>query len=166
MPLGLTPPPTAPSLSDPGTFPSRSDAFVAWFSTFITEWSNLSAAEFFNVLGTVSMSGGNPNGALFEQGANANGNYVRFADGTQICWNNNFSTVSAAAATWTFPATFNVSSYAPAITAMSRFATDARIIAALIDGGGSISCSVHSWSEAGADTVSPDVSIMAIGLWA
>lgn len=38
-----------------------------------------------NVLGTVSQSSGVPTGALIERGSNANGDYVRFADGTQIC---------------------------------------------------------------------------------
>lgn len=38
------------------------------------------------VLGTVSQSGGVPTGALIETGTNANGEYVRFADGTQMCW--------------------------------------------------------------------------------
>ena len=38
-----------------------------------------------NILGTVSQSGGTPTGAVIEQGSNANGYYVRFADGTQIC---------------------------------------------------------------------------------
>jgi hypothetical protein len=38
-----------------------------------------------NILGTVSQSGGVPTGAVIERGSNANGSYVRFADGTQIC---------------------------------------------------------------------------------
>ncbi|HHZ7017143.1 TPA: pyocin knob domain-containing protein [Pseudomonas aeruginosa] len=38
-----------------------------------------------NILGTVSQSGGAPTGAIIERGSNANGEYVRFADGTQIC---------------------------------------------------------------------------------
>lgn len=38
-----------------------------------------------NSLGVVSQSGGTPTGALIEQGSNANGDYVRFADGTQVC---------------------------------------------------------------------------------
>ena len=39
-----------------------------------------------NLVGTVSQSGGVPTGAVVERGSNANGEYVRFADGTQICW--------------------------------------------------------------------------------
>lgn len=48
-----------------------------------------------NILGTVSESSGVPTGAIIERGSNANGEYVRFADGTQICWNTrNFTGVS------------------------------------------------------------------------
>lgn len=38
-----------------------------------------------NILGEVTESSGVPTGALFEYGSNANGEYVRWADGTQIC---------------------------------------------------------------------------------
>ncbi len=38
-----------------------------------------------NVLGTVSESSGVPSGAVIERGSDANGDYTRFADGTQIC---------------------------------------------------------------------------------
>lgn len=40
-----------------------------------------------NAVGTVSQSGGTPGGALMERGSNANGSYLRLADGTQLCWN-------------------------------------------------------------------------------
>lgn len=39
-----------------------------------------------SILGTVSQSGGVPTGAIIECGSNANGEYVRWADGTQMCW--------------------------------------------------------------------------------
>lgn len=38
-----------------------------------------------NLLGPVSEAAGTPAGAVIERGSNANGDYVRFADGTQIC---------------------------------------------------------------------------------
>lgn len=38
-----------------------------------------------NILGTVSQASGVPTGAIVERGSNANGSYVRWADGTQIC---------------------------------------------------------------------------------
>ena len=37
------------------------------------------------ILGSVGQSGGVPTGAVIERGTNANGEFIRFADGTQIC---------------------------------------------------------------------------------
>ncbi|MBD1602472.1 hypothetical protein, partial [Pseudomonas typographi] len=45
----------------------------------------LGLAAVANIIGTVSQSGGTPNGSIIETGSNTNGRYVRFADGTQIC---------------------------------------------------------------------------------
>lgn len=69
-----------------------------------------------NSKGTVSQSGGNPTGAIVEYGANANGYYVRFLDGTQICALNYIIAEAitnaqgaffySAALGWTFPAAF------------------------------------------------------------
>lgn len=39
-----------------------------------------------NILGVVSQSGGVPTGALIESDSNDDGFFVRYADGTQICW--------------------------------------------------------------------------------
>ncbi|MFN3721681.1 MAG: DUF2793 domain-containing protein [Paracoccaceae bacterium] len=57
------------------------------------------------IIGAVSQSGGVPTGRIIERGSNANGEYVRFADGTQIC---TFAMSSAASVNtvWTFPAGF------------------------------------------------------------
>jgi hypothetical protein len=41
-----------------------------------------------NILGTVSQSSGVPTGAIIQRGSNANGEFVRFADGTQILYKN------------------------------------------------------------------------------
>ncbi|EPG6646466.1 hypothetical protein OPR00_006272 [Pseudomonas aeruginosa] len=38
-----------------------------------------------SILGAVSQASGIPSGAIIERGSNANGEYVRFADGTQVC---------------------------------------------------------------------------------
>jgi hypothetical protein len=40
-----------------------------------------------NILGTVSQSAGVPTGAIIERGSNANGEFVKYADGTMICFN-------------------------------------------------------------------------------
>lgn len=61
-----------------------------------------------NILGTVSQSSGVPTGAIIERGSNANGEYVRFADGTQICTRQLSVPLNGAAgfATSTYPAAF------------------------------------------------------------
>lgn len=41
------------------------------------------------IVGPVAQSGGTPTGAVVERGSNGNGDYVRWADGTQICTNAN-----------------------------------------------------------------------------
>ncbi|MDP2715547.1 hypothetical protein [Rheinheimera sp.] len=74
-----------------------------------------------NTLGTVSQSAGVPTGAIIQRGSNANGEFVRFADGTQICYVNHtsgFSTPAAyssglyrSAKTITYPANFVSNSY-------------------------------------------------------
>jgi hypothetical protein len=48
-----------------------------------TAWERLLSNE--HILGTVSQSSGIPTGAIIERGSNANGEYVKFADGTMIC---------------------------------------------------------------------------------
>lgn len=52
-----------------------------------------------NILGTVSQSAGVPTGAIIERGSNANGEYVRYADGTQECWKSTLSS-SASRSAW------------------------------------------------------------------
>lgn len=78
-------------------------------------WHRLLSAS--NLLGTVSQSAGTPTGAVIERGSNANGDYARFADGTQLCHITDGGALtcdtalgqifaSAAEGTWTFPASF------------------------------------------------------------
>lgn len=81
-------------------------------------WTSATTCVAQDMVGTVSQSGGVPTGAIIERGSNANGEYVRYADGTQICtatlgtsqtcetaagnlW------VSASNVTWTFPIAFS-----------------------------------------------------------
>jgi len=66
------------------------------------------------ILGTVSQSGGIPTGAVIESDSNANGEYIKFADGTLICsgsisvvgtgWITSLDIKYSANALWTFPA--------------------------------------------------------------
>lgn len=68
-----------------------------------------------NILGTVSQSSGVPTGAIIERGSNANGEYVKFADGTLICTAKFSSSVAVTTAygagffansNWTYPVSF------------------------------------------------------------
>lgn len=70
-----------------------------------------------NIVGTVSQSGGTPTGAIVERGSNSNGEYVRWADGTQICHTTFSDTTGVETAsgslfisanlTWTYPVAFS-----------------------------------------------------------
>lgn len=46
----------------------------------------LGSAAVAAIVGAVSQSGGVPTGAIIQRGSNANGEFVRYADGTQECW--------------------------------------------------------------------------------
>ena len=64
-----------------------------------------------NILGTVSESGGVPTGAIIERDSNANGEYVKYADGTMICTGIISGSLSGIVSTnlignFTFPASF------------------------------------------------------------
>lgn len=81
-----------------------------------------------NILGTVSQSLGVPTGALIEKGSNTNGQYARFADGTQICWNDNIAitatTATTALVSWSFPSVFSSANYTvspPVLTSVGSF---------------------------------------------
>lgn len=87
--------------------------------TSTTSWAAWEIIEL-PAVGTVSQSSGVPTGAIMERGSNANGEYIRFADGTQICWLRESAlpvAITAASgalyrdttiAAWTFPAAFSV----------------------------------------------------------
>ncbi|MEP3334412.1 DUF2793 domain-containing protein [Sedimentitalea sp.] len=58
-------------------------------------WSTVFSQS--ELLGPVSQSGGMPTGAVIERGSNGDGDYVRWADGTQICTNANAPITTAPA---------------------------------------------------------------------
>jgi hypothetical protein len=75
----------------------------AWSS-----WDRLVGYE--NIVGSVTQSGGAPTGAIIERGSNANGEYVRFADGTQIITRSGdfvFNDTVTLRCPWTFPVVFS-----------------------------------------------------------
>ncbi|MFK4824862.1 pyocin knob domain-containing protein [Paenochrobactrum sp. BZR 588] len=68
-----------------------------------------------NILNSVSQVDGTPTGGVIQRGNNANGEFVRLADGTQICTQTIMAGVTTATVgplfmtpgiTWTFPASF------------------------------------------------------------
>jgi hypothetical protein len=114
------------------------------------------------MVGTVSESSGVPTGAIIERGSNANGNYTRFADGTQLCWINSFTTASSAAATWTFPAAFTTPTTNIAVVATNLEATLRHFSATAT---ATTSANIRSWDNAGSEAVTPACRLIAIGRW-
>lgn len=69
---------------------SESDSLFDTKAQVNTKIANLSlkSASKADILGVVSQSGGLPTGSIIERGSNSNGEYVKFADGTLICFMN------------------------------------------------------------------------------
>lgn len=92
-----------------------------------------------NILGAVAQSGGVPTGAVIEQGSNANGNFVRFADGTQICWQRVVhNTAITDPHDWGFRSAGHAVTYPAAFVAPPRLAISAVELTALAASGASI----------------------------
>lgn len=111
-----------------------------------------------NMVGTVSATPG-PGSALFETATNANGSYTRFADGTQMCWRNDFTAAGSSGGVWTFPAPFvdvNAAVTATALGAFARFITVAGVTAT--------DATLNTYTQDGGTELA-DTSIMAIGRW-
>lgn len=70
------------------------------------KWYKVYAQD--GILGAVSQSGGVPSGAVLERGSNANGEYLKLADGTLICTASRALVYTGSSAmlqdTWTLPA--------------------------------------------------------------
>ena len=111
-----------------------------------------------NMVGTVSAPPG-PGAALFETATNANGSYTRFADGTQMCWKNDFVAAGAGGGVWTFPAPIVDANAAGTATARDGFA---RFIA--VTGVTAAQAALNSFTQPGG-TALPDTNVIAIGRW-
>jgi hypothetical protein len=120
-----------------------------------------------NVVGPVSQTGGVPAGAVLERGAGANGEFLRLADGTLICWRNGLSVAAATTAegalwrsadvTWTYPAGFAT---APVVTGS---ADDAGVwVTTALPGTGS--CGLRLMTAVSRATATP-FRAMAVGQW-
>ncbi|QAX31319.1 hypothetical protein [Leisingera sp. NJS204] len=124
-----------------------------------TDW-----AEFFtsaNILGTVSQSGGTPTGAVIERGSNANGEYVRFADGTQICTETVAPSTTAADSAWAFPAAFTTAT-GLVVVGGGRTNSDATFVSVRPPTTSTVDFS--HWNTSGS-RVGGAVSLTAIGRW-
>lgn len=119
-----------------------------------------------SILGAVSQSGGVPIGALIERGSNANGEYVRFADGTQICTCQAFQTSASGSLTWTYPASFiyPASPGRPAVTGAVSTITGQGAFLAIGGIADGTSVSVRAVKHDGT-LVSAATSLIAIGRW-
>lgn len=110
-----------------------------------------------NILGPVSQSGGDPTGAVIERDSNDDGEYVRFADGTQIC-THRMAGSSSESETWTYPAVF---ASEPRVVGTPRVTSLPRMVGIVSSAG---SASFRVFTEAGAGSV-VDVNLTAIGRW-
>jgi hypothetical protein len=131
-----------------------------------------------SVVGTVSQVGGAPTGAIIESGSNANGRYIKFADGTMICRALvRLNTVLSPSppilgATWTFPAEFIDTTTIVTHTPMQGSSADATPAinlrmnpAATVPATANVSLRVMSTSTAWASGDFVDTNAIAIGRW-
>lgn len=123
-----------------------------------------------DILGTVSQSGGVPTGSIVERGSNANGEYARFADGTQICTfidGGGYACSTAegtgftsATQTWTYPASFLAGSNVVVSGTTSNLA---RWLAYGSPSVTSVSYAHKAFATSAATTVAS--RLMAVGRW-
>lgn len=111
-----------------------------------------------SILGTVSQSGGVPTGAVIEHGSNANGEYVRFADGTQIC-THSITTSDTVGVVWTYPAAFSAGASVSTICPSAGGP-----VVGTISSGSASGVTLHAWSAAGA-RLATTVKATAVGRW-
>jgi hypothetical protein len=109
---------------------------------------------------------------VVERGSNANGEYVRFADGTQICtaaivlssaWSGNGSVFSTPSASFTFPAAFIVPAPRWACSEQGGVGFSWVGLGNSAVGLSSGTVAAHRASSPG--TFAPTVTYVAIGRW-
>lgn len=115
------------------------------------------------VLGAVSQSGGVPTGGLIERGSNANGEYVRLADGTQICWVQ--QSITPVANTWTtasgtWPAAFSAVPNAVASAASTAWGNTLQQV-----NMNSYDATTYAFGVYRTNTTATSVRCIAVGRW-
>ncbi|TPL39240.1 hypothetical protein [Mesorhizobium sp. B2-4-8] len=118
-----------------------------------------------NILATVAQSAGVPTGGIIERGANVNGSYVRYADGTQVCWNTlNGTTVAG-------NINFAAVNYPAAFVAVPLSVTDkfsslaARFSTSVGTTAPSATSITIGLGDNGAGGVSINVNYLSVGRW-
>lgn len=112
------------------------------------------------IVGTVSEASGQPTGAIIERGASADGEYVRFADGTQLCTRIFDSEQTSHA--WSFPVPFAAAGNVT-IQALPRHGSAPRIVTEAGDLN-TTGVSLKVWDITGA-AASAVVHASATGRW-
>lgn len=159
----------SPDLTGSPTAPTQS---ASDDSTKIATTAFVKDQEYFNktnILGTVSQSGGIPTGAVIERGSNANGEYVKFADGTLVYWQISSSRLT------TTGAQGSVFSISAAFTHPINFVSPPAIQVAVLDGlygrtwGGQVenatTTTVDIYIVGTTSSSSAKAVVLAIGRW-
>lgn len=134
----------------------------------------LKSAALADVVGTVSQSGGVPNGAIIERGTNVGGAYVRYADGTQICMVDVTQTTAmstAASAPFytspvlsvTWPISFSATPFVT--TGAGRAATDGIIVGLQLRSWSSADCYFRFYSSNTSASLGCSGFLIAAGRW-
>ncbi len=133
----------------------------------------LGSAAVAAVVGTVSHTGGVPTGAIIETGANVNGVFTKYADGTMVCsrritgvtlafgspWTMG-GTVWYASTTWTFPSAF---ASAPVISASVSLSS--RIGWASVINSTPTTGSFYVVNNANETVANNEIYTIAVGRW-
>jgi hypothetical protein len=128
-----------------------------------------------DIVGTVGWANSQPSGAIVEYGTNANGQYVRYADGTQICWKRvglDGSSLSAGTSLFgtnaygggSYPAAFNG---IPTVTAAAQYYGNAAIAYIASCYTQPTQASWGNWRALSVDSLSlgGSINLVAIGRW-
>lgn len=128
-----------------------------------------------NAVGTVSQSAGIPTGAVIESGSNANGSYVKYADGTMICdlsivvtdqaMSDAYGSFYQGVRNWTFPAPFASGTLPSVACGAFRWGTGAGwSTVRAVDSN--VSCTLRGFDIASRATgTATNISAIAKGRW-
>ena len=124
-----------------------------------------------SILGTVSETAGVPTGAVIESGSNSDGEYIKYANGTQICThyalasgdvNNAIGNVyNTGSLEWTFPAEF----VSPPAVSVTEATLVGNCWGGLGTGSTTSTSTTYNIFRATAVPTTPMAALIAIGSW-